>query len=47
MTNITVAGNFFDLLKDIVAVADNNRFNDYAEFSSPSIYVKSLSVSGK
>ena len=47
VTNITVAGNFFDLLKDIVAVADNNRFNDYAEFSSPSIYVKSLSVSGK
>jgi len=47
VTNITVAGNFFDLLKGIVAVADNNRFNDYAEFSSPSIYVKSLSVSGK
>jgi len=47
VTNITVAGNFFDLLKDIIAVADNSRFNDYAEFSSPSIYVKSLSVSGK
>jgi len=45
--NITVAGNFFELLKDIVAVADNNRFNDYAEFSSPSLYVKALSVSGK
>ncbi|MBN2655504.1 MAG: TldD/PmbA family protein [Spirochaetales bacterium] len=45
--NITVAGNFFELLKNIVAVADNNRFNDYAEFSSPSIYVKALSVSGK
>ena len=47
VTNITVAGNFFDLLKDIISVADNNRFNDYAEFSSPSIFVKSLSVSGK
>lgn len=47
VTNITVAGNFFDLLKDIAAVADNNRFNDSADFSSPSIYVKSLSISGK
>ncbi|MBB6481902.1 TldD/PmbA family protein [Spirochaeta isovalerica] len=45
--NITVAGNFYDLIKNIIAVADNNRFNDYAEFSSPSIYVKALSVSGK
>ena len=45
--NITVAGNFFDLIKDIVAVADNNRFNDYTDFSSPSIFVKSLPVSGK
>ena len=47
VTNITVAGNFFGLLKDIIAVADNNRFNDYGDFSSPSIFVKSLSVSGK
>lgn len=45
--NITVAGNFFELLKDIEAVADNSRFNDHAEFSSPSILVKALSISGK
>jgi PmbA protein len=47
ITNITVAGNFFDLLKDIEAVADNSRFNDFTDFISPSITVKSLSVSGK
>lgn len=45
--NITVAGNFFEMLKDIVSVADNNRFNDQADFSSPSLLVRELPVSGK
>lgn len=47
VTNFTVAGNFYNLLKNIAAVADNSRTNDYADFSSPSILVKSLAISGK
>ena len=42
---ITVAGNFYDLLRDVRAFADDLRFPDGA-IGSPSAYVGELSVSG-
>ena len=40
---ITIAGNFFTLLQDIVALADDLRFRGYG---SPALWVKELSVAG-
>ncbi len=48
--SFTVAGNFFDLLKNITAVADNFRIPvalSSTAFGSPSVLVSSLSVAGK
>ena len=48
--SFTVAGNFFTLLQDIVAVADNPRPPTgigSTAFVSPSVLVKGLSVAGK
>ena len=42
---ITIAGNFFDILKDIEAVADNLRFSE-SRAGSPDVYIKSLAVAG-
>jgi len=42
---ITIAGNFFDTLKDIEAVADNLRFGP-GGVGSPDVYIKSLAVAG-
>lgn len=48
--SFTVAGNFYDLLKNITAVADNctlpNAFGQTA-FGSPSVLVEGLSIAGK
>ena len=44
--NITVAGNFFELLSAIEGKADNRRRDDSTAFSSPSLLIGSLSVSG-
>ena len=46
---ITVAGNFFQLLKDIEAVGGDLKFGlpSGSQFGSPSLLVKSLSVAGK
>ncbi len=46
---ITVAGNFFQLLKDIEAVGADLKFGmpGGSQFGSPSILVKTLSVAGK
>jgi PmbA protein len=41
---ITVAGNFFSLLKDIGAVASDLEFK--GNVSSPSVLVRELSVAG-
>jgi PmbA protein len=46
----TVAGNFYDLLKKIVAVADNTclpRALGMTAFGAPSVLVDSLSIAGK
>ena len=48
--SFTVAGNFFDLLKNIVAVADNSHLPmamGMTAFGGPSILVEGLSVAGK
>lgn len=49
VNQITIAGNFFDLLKNIVGVADDLRFTmpDNGYFGSPSIRIKELSVAGE
>lgn len=42
---ITLAGNFLQLLRDVCAVGDDLRF-PMGGFGSPSVYVKTLSVAG-
>ena len=47
---ITVAGNFFDVMKDVLAVGSDLKFGmgGYGgNVGSPSLYVKSLAVAGK
>ena len=43
---VTVAGNFFSMLKEIVAVGSDLRF-PMGSFGSPSVWVSKLSVAGK
>ena len=46
---ITIAGNFFTMLRDIEAVADNLAFSlpgSGSIYGAPSVYVKGLSVAG-
>ena len=48
--SFTVAGNFYDLLKNITALADNcklPRAMGKTAFGSPSVLVDGLSVAGK
>ena len=45
--SFTVAGNFYDLLKNIVRVADNLEFPGMGTVGSPSVLVEGLSVAGK
>ena len=42
---VTVAGNFFQVLKDIVAVGSDLKFP--GGMGSPSVWVKEISVAGK
>ena len=46
---ITVAGNFFTMLSDVVAVASDLDFGmpGSSMFGSPTLWIKSLSVAGK
>ena len=46
---ITVAGNFFEVLKDVVAVASDLEFGlpGGCLVGSPTVWVKALSVAGK
>ncbi|PAT02587.1 hypothetical protein CI105_01125 [Candidatus Izimaplasma bacterium ZiA1] len=43
---ITVAGNYLDLMNNVVGVCDDIKYN-FNYIGSPSIHIKSLSVSGK
>jgi len=45
--NFTVAGNFYDFIKMIRSTANDRRIDNYVPFSSPSILVEDLSISGK
>ena len=45
--SFTVAGNFYDLLKNITAVASNLELPGMASFGSPSVLVEGLSIAGK
>ena len=45
--SFTVAGNFYELLKNIVCVADNLEFPGMGTVGSPSVWVDGLSVAGK
>lgn len=45
--SFTVAGNFYDLLKNITCVADNLEFPGMGTVGSPSILVEGMSIAGK
>ena len=45
--SFTVAGNFYDLLKNIRCVASNLELPGMGSFGSPSILVDGLSIAGK
>ncbi len=45
--SFTVAGNFYELLKNITAVASNLEMPGMGRFGAPSILVEGLSVAGK
>lgn len=50
MKSFTVAGNFFELLQQITAVADNLEVpipNDITSFGAPSVLAEGLSIAGK
>lgn len=49
VNQITIAGNIFEVFKDIVAIGNDLKFTlpSYGYIGSPSILVKSLSVSGE
>lgn len=49
LAQITIAGNFFSLLKNIKCIGKDTKFSSPSAtyFGAPSIYVGSLSVSGK
>ena len=43
----TVAGNFYDLMKNITCLASNLKLPGMGNFGSPSVLVKGLSIAGK
>ncbi|MBQ5711415.1 MAG: TldD/PmbA family protein, partial [Oscillospiraceae bacterium] len=48
--SFTVAGNFYDLLKDITALANDSSLQDPlgpTAFGAPTTLVKALSIAGK
>ena len=44
---ITIAGNFYNLLKDIDIIADDLYFEPFSSMGSPSMLVKNIKVSGE
>lgn len=49
LAQITIAGNLYKMLKDIKSIGNDTSFSHLSSnfFGSPSIYIKSLTVSGK
>lgn len=45
--SFTVAGNFYDLIKSITAIASNLEMPGMGRFGSPSVLVEGLSIAGK
>ena len=45
--SFTVAGNFYELLKNVICAADNLEFPGMGTVGSPSVLVEGLSVAGK
>ena len=45
--SFTVAGNFYELLKNVVAVASNLELSGMGRFGAPSVWVDGLSIAGK
>ena len=45
--SFTVAGNFYDLLKNITAIASNLEMPGMGRFGAPSVRVDGLSIAGK
>ncbi len=45
--SFTVAGNFYDMLKNILCVASNLEMPGMSSFGSPSVLVEGLSIAGK
>ena len=45
--SFTVAGNFYELLKNIQCVASNLEMPGMSSFGSPSVLVQGLSIAGK
>ena len=45
--SFTVAGNFYDLIKNITAIASNLEMPGMGRFGSPSVLVEGLSIAGK
>ena len=46
VSQITIAGNFFELLKNVKAVANNLEF-DLSNVASPDLLIEKLAVAGK
>lgn len=45
--NFTISGNFFEILNRVVGVANDRRVNTLNSFSSPSLLLDELNISGK
>ena len=45
--NITVADNFFRILKKVDAIGDTVEFDAVSDFGAPELLVKDVSVSGR
>lgn len=44
---VTIAGNYFDLLKDIEEVGEDLTFGSNGNIGSPSLYIKKISLAGE
>ena len=45
--NFTVAGNFFQLLKQVTAVSDEVKFGVGSDYGAPDVLLSGMAISGK